>query len=153
MLNRDLLTFNIPNVIHIPCPTSFQGIRPSQKPVFLRWEVVSSSPNAQAGEPPLVCCLLLNIRNIRNYPPYLEAFSSIHNPSMRHAVVAGIHTTMRRSVRIVHICICICEWHCLRLMCHWLTRVNSALSFLCSVWTNLNLCGFFVLHESAVKSN
>jgi hypothetical protein len=40
---------------------------------FLRWRVVSTSPNPQAGEPPLVGCSRLLIQHIRSYPPYLEA--------------------------------------------------------------------------------
>ena len=41
--------------------------------VFLRWGVVSTSPNPQAGGPPLVGCPRLLIQYIRGYPPYLEA--------------------------------------------------------------------------------
>jgi hypothetical protein len=42
--------------------------------VFVRWGVVSTSPNPQAGGPPLVGCPRLLIKSIRSYPPYLEAF-------------------------------------------------------------------------------
>jgi hypothetical protein len=38
--------------------------------IFLRWGVVSTSPNPEAGGPPLVCCPRLHIRS---YPPYLQA--------------------------------------------------------------------------------
>ena len=38
---------------------------------FLRWGVVTTSPNFQAGEPPLVGCPRLLIQYIRSYPPYL----------------------------------------------------------------------------------
>jgi hypothetical protein len=38
--------------------------------IFLRWGVVSTSPNTQAGGPPLVGCPRLHIRS---YPSYLEA--------------------------------------------------------------------------------
>ena len=40
---------------------------------FLRWGVVSISPNSQAGGPPLVGCPRLLIQYIRSYPPYVEA--------------------------------------------------------------------------------
>ena len=42
---------------------------------FLRWGVVSTSPNSQAGGPPLVGCPRLLLQHIRSYPPYLEAVS------------------------------------------------------------------------------
>jgi hypothetical protein len=41
---------------------------------FLRWRFVSTSPNPQAGGPPLVGCPLLLIQYIHSYPPYLQAF-------------------------------------------------------------------------------
>jgi hypothetical protein len=40
---------------------------------FLRWGVVSTSPNPQAGGPPLVSCPWLLIQYICGFPPYLEA--------------------------------------------------------------------------------
>jgi hypothetical protein len=40
---------------------------------FLQRGVSSTSPNPQAGGPPLVGCPRLLIQNIRSYPPYLEA--------------------------------------------------------------------------------
>jgi hypothetical protein len=40
---------------------------------FLRWRVVSTSPNPQAGRPPLVGCLRMLIQYICGYPSYLEA--------------------------------------------------------------------------------
>jgi hypothetical protein len=46
---------------------------------FLRWGVVSPTPNPPAGGPPFVGCPRLLIQYIRNYPPYLEAVSAIHN--------------------------------------------------------------------------
>jgi hypothetical protein len=42
---------------------------------FLRRGVVSTSPNSQAGGPPLVGCPRMLIQNIRSYPPYLEVVS------------------------------------------------------------------------------
>jgi hypothetical protein len=55
--------------------------------IFLRWGVVSPTPNPQAGGPPLVGCPRLLIQYIRSYPPYLEAVSYIRNVRTRHAVV------------------------------------------------------------------
>jgi hypothetical protein len=43
--------------------------------------------NHQYGGLPPVGCLRLLIQYIRSYPPYLEAFSSISNLRMRHAIV------------------------------------------------------------------
>ena len=45
----------------------------SKKLKFLQWEVVSTYPNPQAREPPLVGRPRLLIQYIRSYPPYLEA--------------------------------------------------------------------------------
>jgi hypothetical protein len=53
------------------CPRPICKIRNILK--FLRWGVVSTSPNLQAGGPPLVDCLRLLIEYIGSYPPYLEA--------------------------------------------------------------------------------
>jgi hypothetical protein len=55
--------------------------------IFLRWGVVSPTPNPQAGGPPLIGCPRLLIQYINSYPPYLEAVSSIRNLRTRHAVV------------------------------------------------------------------
>jgi hypothetical protein len=44
-------------------------------------------PSSQAGGEPFVGCPRLLIQYICSYPPYLEAFSSIHNLRTRHAVV------------------------------------------------------------------
>jgi len=41
---------------------------------FLRWGVVSTSPNSQAGGPPFVGCPRLLIQYIRSYPPYWRPF-------------------------------------------------------------------------------
>jgi len=57
--------------------------------VFLQQGVDSPLPNSQTGGPHLVSCLWLLIQCICNYPPYLEAISSIHNLRMHHAVVTG----------------------------------------------------------------
>jgi hypothetical protein len=57
------------------------------KLIFLRWGVVSPTPNPQAGGSPLVGCPLLLIHYIRSCPPYLEATTSFRNLRPRHAVV------------------------------------------------------------------
>jgi hypothetical protein len=38
--------------------------------IFLRWRVLSTSPNPQAGWPPLVGCPRPLIQYVRSYPPY-----------------------------------------------------------------------------------
>jgi hypothetical protein len=53
--------------------------RPSHSSRFydpnnIGWGVVSTSPNPQAGEPPLVGCPRLLIKYIRSYPPYWKPF-------------------------------------------------------------------------------
>jgi hypothetical protein len=53
----------------------------------LRGMVVSPPSNPQAGGPPTVGYPRLLIQQIRSYPPYLEAVSSIRNQRTRHAVV------------------------------------------------------------------
>jgi hypothetical protein len=52
---------------------------------FLRWEVISPTPNSQAGGPPLAGCPWLVIQYIRSCPPYLEAISSIRHLRTRYA--------------------------------------------------------------------
>jgi hypothetical protein len=54
---------------------------------FLRWGVVSPTPKPQVGGPLLVGCPRLLIQYIRSYPPYLEAFSSIRDLRLPHAIV------------------------------------------------------------------
>ena len=93
-----------PNIIHTSTPRSPQwspSLRfPQQEPIhpphlthtrhmpnpspsrmfvflnkgFLQGEVVSTSPNSQAGGPPLVGCPRLLIQFIRSYPPYRRPF-------------------------------------------------------------------------------
>ena len=53
-----------------PVPTPLCMIRNVFR--FLRWGIVTASPNSQVRGPPLVCPRLL-IQYIRSYPPYLEA--------------------------------------------------------------------------------
>ena len=55
----------------------------------LQGGVVSTSPNPQAGGPPLVGCPRLLIQFIRSYPPYWRR-SSIRNLRTRHAVVTDM---------------------------------------------------------------
>ena len=54
--------------------------------------VVSTSPNPQAGGPPLVGCPRLLIQFIRSYL-HIGGRSSIRNLKTRHAVVTGTHYT------------------------------------------------------------
>ena len=46
----------------------------SQHDTFLRWRVVSTSPNPQAGGPHLFCCPRLLIQYISSCPPYWRPF-------------------------------------------------------------------------------
>jgi len=46
----------------------------SQQDTFLRWGVVGTSPNPQAGGPPLFGCPRPLIQYIRSYPPYWRPF-------------------------------------------------------------------------------
>ena len=66
---------------------------------FLRWGVVSTSPNPQAGPPPVGCPRLL-IRQIRSYPPYWRPFLHPRNLRTRHAVVTG--TLLSRRFSAIH---------------------------------------------------
>jgi len=52
--------------------TSYENIL--QQDTFLRWGVVSTSPNPQAGKPPLVGCLQLLTQYICSYPPHWRPF-------------------------------------------------------------------------------
>jgi hypothetical protein len=88
--------------IHFPLSTSFKWIRPSPRPrvtfrnklfFFLRWGVVSPSPNPQFGGPNPVGCPRLLIQYIRSCSPYFEAVSSNCNLKTSHAVVTGPHIT------------------------------------------------------------
>ena len=84
--------------VHTPHPTSWRSTLPNLMSLFrclcrarvsvqvrccckqfvtgyvLRWGVVSTSSNPQAGGPPLVGCPLLLIQYIRSYPPYWRPF-------------------------------------------------------------------------------
>jgi hypothetical protein len=48
-------------------------VNDSKHDTFLCWGVVSTSPNPQAGRPPLVSCPWLLIQYICRYPPYWRA--------------------------------------------------------------------------------
>jgi hypothetical protein len=54
---------------------------------FLRRGVVSTSPNPQAGSPPLIGCLF----NLFTATLHIGGRSSIRNLRTRHAVVTGTH--------------------------------------------------------------
>jgi hypothetical protein len=64
---------------------------------ILRWGVVRSLANPQAGGPPLAGCPRLPIEYIRRYPPYLEALSCIRNLRTRHAVVIRLKSMITQS--------------------------------------------------------
>jgi len=56
---------------HVPIKLSVQvRVLKTIIPFILRWEVVSTSPDSQAGGPPFVGCSRLLIQYIRSYPPY-----------------------------------------------------------------------------------
>jgi hypothetical protein len=75
---------------------------------FLRWGVVSTSPNPQAGGPPLVGCPRLHIiQYIRSCPPYWRPF--LHP---RHAVVTGTHLSRYIYIHTyvhtyIYVCVCV----------------------------------------------
>jgi hypothetical protein len=76
-----------PHPVENSCPFSFSYVVPKNlsEAGFLRWGVLSPTPNLQAGEPSLVGRPLLLIQCIRSYPAYLEAVSSIRNLRTRRA--------------------------------------------------------------------
>ena len=53
---------------------------------FIRWGIVSTSPNPQAGGTPLVGCPRLLIQYIRSYPPHWRPFL---RPQPEHAPCRG----------------------------------------------------------------
>ena len=57
---------------------------------FLRWGVLSNSPNLQAGGPPLAVCPRLYIRI---YPAYCRPLLR-QQPETRHVVVTGTHLSL-----------------------------------------------------------
>ena len=54
----------------VHCRTHKCSLTVSQRYTFLQWRIVSTSPNTQAGGPPLVGCPRPLIQYIRTYPPY-----------------------------------------------------------------------------------
>jgi hypothetical protein len=77
---------------HVPFPflTSYHMVSPLPRHIsvsyqgqFLQRAVVSTSPNHQAGGPPLFSCPRLLIRYIHSYPPYCRPFL--------HGVVTETH--------------------------------------------------------------
>jgi hypothetical protein len=77
---------NIPSIkSHVPFPLlrPYQSISPGpklyvwtfgNKITFLRWGVVSTSPNPQDGGPPIFGCPRRLIQYIHSYPPYWRPF-------------------------------------------------------------------------------
>jgi hypothetical protein len=92
-----LLTFHVPNLVSIFFrvghlfreSVKVRGLLWTFVPsLFLRWGVVSSTPDPPAKGPPLVGCPRHLIQYIRSYSPFLEGISSIRNLRARNAVVA-----------------------------------------------------------------
>jgi len=77
------------SLLQLPATSSLLDLITFRKELFsVRWGVTfSRSPNTKAGGPTPVSSLWLLIQYIRNYPPYLEAVSSIHNLRTRHVMV------------------------------------------------------------------
>jgi hypothetical protein len=78
-----MIHLNNTNLWSLPLLRSYQSTSPRpmvsvwtlhNKICFLQWRVVSTSPNPQAGEPPIVGRLRLSIRYIRSYPPCWRRF-------------------------------------------------------------------------------
>jgi hypothetical protein len=74
--------------------------------LFLRWGVVSPTPNPQTGRPPFVGRPWLLIQYISSYPPYVEAISSIRNLRTRQALVTrdplNMDSTLSQSLLLDH---------------------------------------------------
>ena len=73
--------------------TVFYSVTLSQDDTFLQIRVVSTSPNPQAGGPPLVGCPRLLIQHIRSYPPHWRPF---HHPQSDDAPCRGDGPTSRQ---------------------------------------------------------
>ena len=67
--------------------------------VFLQGGVVSTSPNPQAGGPPLVGCPRLLIQFIRSYPPYRRPF---HYPQPEDAPCRGDRDPLTQQLQELH---------------------------------------------------
>jgi len=81
---------------HVPFPLLrlYQRISPTPKQlwmygimaIFLRWRVLSTSPNPQAGWPPLVGCPQPLIQYVRSYPPYWVGRNSLVGIGTRYGL-------------------------------------------------------------------
>jgi hypothetical protein len=84
---------------------------------FLRWGVVSPSPNPKPGGPPLDSYPLLLFQHICNYCTYIyiyiyiyiQAISSNRNLRTRHVAVTGSHRNYYSTVLWRHIIILKCN--------------------------------------------
>jgi hypothetical protein len=77
-----------------PGPTRFETFRGNKK--FLRWGVVSPTPNPQAGGSPPIGCPRLIIQYIRSYSPYPEDFPPSATWGRAMPWWQGIHLTWLR---------------------------------------------------------
>jgi hypothetical protein len=91
-----LLTFHVPNLLPLSTQllSLIRRIRPSPRlyvafrtKLFLLQEVVSLTPNSEAGRSPIVGCLRQLILYICSYLPLLTAVSSIR--SLKHVQIRG----------------------------------------------------------------
>jgi hypothetical protein len=80
------------------CPYPELCVNILKQDTFLRWGFASSSPNPQAGGPPLVSCLRLLIKYIRSYPPNWRPF--LH-PQPENAPFHGDRDPLSRDRPIV----------------------------------------------------
>jgi len=71
---RFIIAFTAARHLLYPQSRSEVSVHDSQQNHFLRRGVVDTSPNPQAGGPPLVGCPRLFIQYIRRYPPYWSPF-------------------------------------------------------------------------------
>jgi len=74
---------------------------------FIRWGLVSTSPNPQSGIPPFVCCPRLLFQYIRSYCPYWRPFlhpQPADTPCDRDLLTAVIHTTFKKDTLALVIC-------------------------------------------------
>jgi len=94
---NNIHVWNLKSHLHCLCCTkgSVRGIMKCLVTSFWRWGFVSTSPNSHLGGPLLVGRPGTAVQYNHGYSPYLQAGSSVRDPSARHAVVIGIHLSWR----------------------------------------------------------